>query len=248
MTIQFTVSPDFGPEMLPSWYVVNTLLQHATGQAIHLETYTSFADQRAAVESGQVDLIYANPADTASLVRDHGFVPLARPANRPDEALIAVPASSPFQVVEDLPLQLRVAMTDDPDVTMIGMIMIEPADLDASTIEAIHRENYVLVAKSLIDGNADAGFFLTDAYAGLSELVRRELRPLVSSAIDVIHHGFLAGPRLADRRDDLARMIVQLSEEPKGRMAFEELGLAPLVAMPTEEAEFMIDLMDTLLV
>ncbi len=248
MTLQFTVSPDFGPELLPSWYVVNTLLQHATGQAIHLETYQSFAEQHEVLESGQIDLIYANPADTASLVRDHGFVPVARPSNRPDEALIAVPAASPYQAAEDLPASLRVATTDDPDVTMICMIMIEPADLDASTVTTIQRENYVLVAKSLLDGNVDAGFFLTDAYEGLSGLVRQGLRPLVSSAIDVIHHAFLVGPRLAERRDEMTRLLLELDQSPKGQLAFSELGISPLVAMPAEEAEFMIDLMDTLLV
>ena len=86
MTIQFTVSPDFGPDAIAAWYFFNTWLQRATGEQVHLELYRDFAAQRTAVARGAVDLIFANPYDAAALVRDHGYVPLARPTATPSSA------------------------------------------------------------------------------------------------------------------------------------------------------------------
>ena len=63
MTYTFTVSPDFPPDYIAGWYVLNTFLQRRTGEHIHLELYDRFDQQRAAIDAGQIDLIYANPFD-----------------------------------------------------------------------------------------------------------------------------------------------------------------------------------------
>ena len=84
MSLIFTVSPDFNTKHLAGWFVVNTLLQRQTGEGIHLETFDDFESLHAATAADQIDLIYANPFDAARLVRDHGFVALARPHGRPD--------------------------------------------------------------------------------------------------------------------------------------------------------------------
>ncbi len=78
MTYTFTVSPDFPPDHIAGWYVLNTFLQRTTGEHIHLELFDRFDQQRAAIAAGGIDLIYANPFDAATLVRDHGFVAVAR--------------------------------------------------------------------------------------------------------------------------------------------------------------------------
>ncbi len=131
------------------------------------------------------------------LVRDHGFVSVARPDGIRDEAMIVVPDDSPVQKVEDLPQGCRVASTDDPDVRMIGMIMLEPANLGPDTIVALERPTYVLVAKALLMGDADVGVFLADAYDRLSGTTRSGLRTLVASQIGVISHMLMVGPALA---------------------------------------------------
>ncbi len=74
-------------------------------------------------------MIYANPSDAALLVREKGFVGVARPCGLSDEAVVVVPSDSPAQRVEDLAPNIRVAATDHPDVKMMGMIMLEPANI-----------------------------------------------------------------------------------------------------------------------
>jgi phosphonate transport system substrate-binding protein len=247
MTRTFTVSPDFPPDHIAGWYVFNTFLQRQTGEHIHLELYDTFDQQRAAIAAGGIDLIYANPFDAATLVRDHGFVAVTRPSGVRDEAVIAVPDASPVQKVEDLPQGCRVASTDDPDVRMIGMIMLEPANLGPDTIVALERPTYVLVAKSLLMGDADVGVFLADAYDSLASTTRAGLRPLVASQIGVISHMLMVGPALAPRLDELRALLLGMHDDPTQRSITEGLGFDGWLPVDHEETEFMIDLMDTLL-
>ncbi len=247
MTYTFTVSPDFPPDYIAGWYVLNTFLQRRTGEHIHLELYDRFDQQRAAIDAGQIDLIYANPFDAAMLVREHGFVSVTRPDGVRDEAIIAVRADSPVEKIEDLAPESRVAFTDDPDVRMIGQIMLEPANISTETMVAVERATYVLVAKALLSDDADVGVFLSEAYENLSGVTRSGLRPLVHSQIGVISHMLMVGPRMAPLLDTLRGLLLGMHDDPTQRAIVEGLGFTGWLPVEHEETEFMIDLMDTLL-
>ena len=232
MSLIFTVSPDFNTKHLAGWFVVNTLLQRQTGEGIHLETFDDFESLHAATAADQIDLIYANPFDA-----------VARPHARPDEAIIAAKEGGSITAIEHLRPGTRIASTDNPDVHMMGMIMIEPADLDAGNVTIMQRPNYVLVAKSLLDGDADIGFFLAETYDELSETIRKQLRVLVRSQIQVISHVFLAHPRVADKMARLRAALLAMAGDEKGRMALADVGIDHFEPVEREEVEFMIDLM-----
>jgi phosphonate transport system substrate-binding protein len=242
----FTVSPDFTPAHLSGWFIFNTWLQKALDAHFHLELYDDFHSQRAAIQADKIDLIYANPYDAAMLVREKKFRPLARFAQKSDEALIAVNAASAYEKIEDLRPGMRLAVTDDPDVHMMGMIMLEPADLDASSIEKVECDTYVLVAKELIKQTSDAGIFLLEAFNDLSKMIRKELRVLVKSQIHVVHHCLMSGPNIAPYHDKLLQELLAMQNCEKGRGVLQALGCESWQVVDDEEMEFMIDLMDTL--
>jgi phosphonate transport system substrate-binding protein len=244
----FTVSPDFTPDHLSGWYIFNTWLQRQIGEAIHLEMYDSFQAQRIVIQQDQIDLIYANPFDAAMLVREKGFLPLVKALGVSDEAIIAVNINSTVEDVAHLPSGIKVAVTEDPDVHMMGMIMLEAGDLDASNIQSSLYDTYVLVAKQLLQGNADVGIFLAEAFDGLSNMTRSQLRVLVRSQISVIHHSLMIGPKLSNRRDELQKLLVEMNNDEKGKGILKSLGFDSLVKVEDEAMEFMIDLMDTLAV
>lgn len=248
MTYNFTVSPDFGPEHLAGWYVFNTWLQRILGEAVHLEIYPDFNSQRKAITADKVDLIYANPYDASILVREKGFVPLARPRGKSDEAVIAVAASRDINAVEDLGAGITVATTDDPDVHMMGMIMLEPASLNRDNIQIQICGTYVLVAKQLIKGESDAGIFLAEAFTDLSSMVRNQLKVLVRSDIQVVHHALMMGPALLSHRERLSDALLTMTADAKARGVLAALGFEQWELVDQEAMEFMIDLMDTLLV
>lgn len=247
MPYNFTVSPDFTPDHLSGWFIFNTWIQKQLGEGFHLELYNDFESQRKAIEEGKVDLIFANPYDAAMLVREKGFSPLVKPASKSDEAIIAVNAESPINSVEELQAGIKLASTDDPDVHMMGMIMLEPADLDKTNIEMKSCDSYVLVAKELLRGESDVGFFLAEAFNDLSSMVRKQLKPLVSSQIQVVHHSLMIGPALAEKKELFRDALLSMNADDKGKGVLKSLGFASFEEMDEEEMEFMIDLVDTLL-
>ncbi len=246
MTYNFSVSPDFNPSHISGWYIFNTWLQRTINEDIHLELYDNFELQRKAIADDQLDLIYANPFDAALLVREKGFTPIACPSNQSDEAIIAVNNESTITTIEALNEGTRISSTDDPDVRMMCMIMLEPAGLGSHNTVLNQRDTYVLVAKDLLKGDADVGFFLEETYNDLSDFIRKDLRPLVRSQIQVIHHLLLAGPKLAHKRDEIAAVLLAMKDDSKGKGVLESLNFEQWNAVEQEETEFMIDLMDTL--
>lgn len=246
MSYQFTISPDMSTRHLSGWYVFNTWMQKTLGEKIHLELFEDFEQCRAAVKDGRVDLIFANPYDASLLLRDQGFVPLAHPRGRPDEVVIAVPADSPVQKIEDLKPGVRIATSTDPEVNVIGMIMLEAADLGRNDVALASSDTYVTVAKHLIRHGTDAGFFMAESFHELSELTRRSLRVLLQSRIHVIHHMLLAGPRMAPLVEPLRSALLQIDQTEKGKALQRDLGFEGWSGTDTEEAEFMVDLMETL--
>lgn len=241
-----TVSPDFTPGHLSGWYIFNTWLQKQTGEAIHLELYNSFQAQHDAIRNDQIDLIYANPFDAAMLVREKGFLPLVKAAGVSDEAIIAVNADNAITDVTGLSPGSRIAATEDPDVRLMGMIMLEPADLNADNVQIKMYDSYVLVAKQLLRGDADAGIFLAEAYDDLSGIIKKQLKVLVRSQIGVIQHVLMVGPRLVNRRDELRQIFLAMNIDEKGQDVLKNLSFNVWDNVEDEDMEFMIDLMDTL--
>lgn len=247
MSLQFSISPDFNADQLSQWFIFNTWMQRALGRAIHFEPYDEFAALRAALAAEKVDLIYANPFDTAFLVREKGFLPIARARRRSDEAIVAVAAGSPARRVADLSSPLRVAATDAPDVEMIGRILLEPAGLGRGDITLARKANYVLVAKELLAAEADAAFFLERSFAELSDLVRSRMRILVASRIYVVQHALLLSPRFAEMREGLLSALLSMHLSERSSQLLSDLGfLDGWEEMTLDDALFMIDLMDTL--
>lgn len=242
----FTVSPDFSPDHLSGWYIFNTWLQRQTGEAIHLEMFNNFDSQHQFIKEDKIDLIYANPYDAAMLVRDKGFLAVAKPAGISDEAIIAVSADSNVSDVADLPEEARVAYTDDPDVRLMGMIMLEPGDLDADNINTVPTDSYAIVAKHLLRDEADVGIFLAEAYDDLSNMIRSQLKILVRSQISVIHHSLMIGPKLQHKREEITQLLTSMQKDEKSATVLKNLGFDAWQPVENDEMEFMIDLMDTL--
>lgn len=246
MKYNFTVSPDFPPERIASWYIFNTWLQKKLDIAVHLELHNNFKELQASIDNDAVDIIYTNPFEAAGLVRDKGFMPVATPQGISDEAVIVVAADSDVDKVEDLKPGLKVALTDDQDVNMISMMMLEPAELNKDNIELSNQDNYVLVAKQLMNKKADVGFFYKAAYDELSGMIKSQLKPLVTSEISVIKHMFLVSPRFKEHHAALQEALVTMSDDDKGKQIVTDLGFEAWDKQTQEETEFMIDLMDTL--
>lgn len=241
-----TVSPDFKPDKIAGWYIFNTYFQQAANIDLHLKLYDGFDEQRQAIVDGKIDLIYANPFDAAMLVNEHNFKPLVKPAGANDECVVVTSADSSIGSVDDLVNGCKIATTDDPAINMIGMRMLEPANLDESNTETDTLVSFVAVAKQVMDEKAQVGFILKEAFDGLSNMVKSRLKVLVTSEIGVIYHGLMVAPSLQDRTEVLSTALMAMNTDPKGKSVLEGLGFEAWETMGDEDAAFMIDLMETL--
>lgn len=241
-----TVSPDFKPEKIASWYVFNTFFQKAMDKNFHLALYDDFTQQHVAIRDKKVDLIFANPYDAALLVNEHGFVPLVRPVGKSDECVIVTAANSTIDCLDDLKPSTCIATTNDPAINMIGMRMLESADLHEENTLTEQVTSFVVVAKHVMSGNAHIGFILKEAYDALSDMIKSQLKVVASSEISVIYHALMLGPQLAEQRDVFLQALLNMNNEEKGQAILKDLGLQRWEEMSEEDAAFMIDLMATL--
>lgn len=248
MSINFMIAPDFAPERFAGWHMLNTVLQRRSGIHLHLLTPVDATDQAHVIAADQVDIIYANPFDAADMVRNRGFIPFARPAQRSDEMVIATGAASAIASLADLKAGHRIAVTNNKDVKLIGLRLLEPVDLEESMLQWVDVESFQAAARRAIKGEVEAAFFLADAFSSLSKLTRSQLRVLVESRISDISHVVLAHPRMVAELPRFSQALLGFGQDERDKEVLQALGLPHgFEPMTQEDAEFMIDLMDTLL-
>lgn len=248
MTLNFLVAPDFAPERFAGWHMLNTLLQSRSGLHLHLMMPATAHEQAELLEREKVDIVYANPFDAARMIRELRYTAFARPKAKPDEMVIAAGANAPVRRVEDLKPGCRIALTDNRDVKLIGLRLLEPADLTEADIRWQLQETFQACARLAIKGEVDAAFFLADTYHSLSRITRSQLHTVIESRLADITHVLLAHERIAADVPRVRDALAGIGAAAGDRDVLDALGIgAGFEPMDAEDAEFMVDLMDTLL-
>lgn len=247
MNLKFLIAPDVAPEYFNGWHLLDMLLQRRSKLGIHLTMTTSLKEQEMLMEKGRIDLAYASPSQAAELIRQQKYRPFGRPRQHFDEVVIASNINSHWRTVEDLKPGCRIAFTKNEDVRLIGLRLLESADLHADNVTWIPVERYENAARLVVRGDADIAFFLSDAFAAFPALTRLQLHPLVESAIHDIYHVLLIHPRRLDKLPALEAAFFGLGQQAGDDRILAGIGLPKgFEPMSEEDAEFMIDLMDTL--
>ena len=248
MVLNLLIAPDFAPDRFAGWHMLNTLLQKRTGLQLHLLTPASATEQAQLIADGKAHAVYANPFDASVMVREQGYRAFARPVGKSDEMVIATAANSPANVVEDLKPGCRIALTDNRDVKLIGLRLLEPADLTEADVQWQLVDNYQAAARLAMKGEVEASFFLAEAYHSLSRLTKSQLKPLIESRLADITHVLLASPQGAEFVPQLRDALTGIAGTADGQPVLDELGIpGGFEAMSDEDVEFMLDLMETLL-
>lgn len=244
--LRFVTAADVTPTEFSDWYLFNTWLQRKTGQQINLHIPVTFQELHERIEADKADIVYANPYDAAMLVRDNGFIPVARPDNHSDEVVIVTHKDSKITDFAKITPLCHIALTDDRDVHMIGMILIEPSDLEEDSIEFVACKNSIAVAKNVLNKKANIGFLLTKSYDGFSRLIKSDLRELIRSQISVINHTLMVKQEVLAAVPNLAEILADMHNSPNGKPILDKLDINKWLQVEAEETEFMIDLMETL--
>ena len=246
-THNMLIAPDFSPERFAGWHMFNTLIQKRANLNMHLNIPTSHAEQETAISEGDIQVIYANPFDAATLIREHGYHAVARPIGKSDEMVIAAAANSDINSLDDIKAGATIAMADNRDVKLIGLRLLEAVDIEEADLNWSVTETYQAAARQVIKGEAQAAFFLAEIFHSFSRLTKAQLSVLIESDLADISHVLLIKDGFPDT-DILMDAILNLHKDDDGKEALAELGMPQgFEAMNEEDAEFMIDLMQTLL-
>ena len=246
-THNMLIAPDFSPERFAGWHMFNILIQKRANLNMHLNIPTSHAEQEQIIEEGDIQVIYANPFDAATLIREQGYRAVARPIGKSDEMVIAAAANSDIKRLEDIKAGATVAMADNRDVKLIGLRLLEAVDIEESDLNWDITETYQAAARKVIKGDAQAAFFLAEIFHSFSRLTKTQLSVLIESDLADISHVLLIKDGFPDT-EIFMNAILNLHNDDDGREALAELGMPQgFEAMDEEDAEFMIDLMQTLL-
>ncbi len=246
-THNMLIAPDFSPERFAGWHMFNTLIQKRANLNMHLNIPTSHAEQETVISEGDIQVIYANPFDAATLIREHGYHAVARPIGKSDEMVIAAAANSDINSLEDIKAGATIAMADNRDVKLIGLRLLEAVDIEDNDLNWSVTETYQAAARQVIKGDAQAAFFLAEIFHSFSRLTKAQLSVLIESDLADISHVLLIKDGFPDT-DILMDAILNLHNDDDGKEALTELGMPQgFEAMNEEDAEFMIDLMQTLL-
>ncbi|MBZ1391921.1 PhnD/SsuA/transferrin family substrate-binding protein [Psychrobacter pacificensis] len=246
-THNMLIAPDFSPERFAGWHMFNTLIQKRANLNMHLNIPASHAEQETLIEAGDIQIIYANPFDAAALIREQGYRAVARPIGKSDEMVIAAAANSDINHLEDIHKGATVAMADNRDVKLIGLRLLEAVDIEESDLNWDITETYQAAARKVIKGDAQAAFFLAEIFHSFSRLTKSQLSVLIESDLADISHVLLIKDDFPDAQIFI-EAILDLHSDDDGKEALTELGMPEgFEAMSEEDAEFMIDLMQTLL-
>ena len=246
-THNMLIAPDFSPERFAGWHMFNTLIQKRANLNMHLNIPTSHAEQETVISEGDIQVIYANPFDAATLIREHGYHAVARPIGKSDEMVIAAAANSDINSLDDIKAGATIAMADNRDVKLIGLRLLEAVDIEEADLNWSVTETYQAAARQVIKGDAQAAFFLAEIFHSFSRLTKAQLSVLIESDLADISHVLLIKDCFPDT-DILMNAILNLHNDDDGKEALAELGMPQgFEAMNEEDAEFMIDLMQTLL-
>ena len=246
-THNMLIAPDFSPERFAGWHMFNTLIQKRANLNMHLNIPTSHAEQETVISEGDIQVIYANPFDATTLIREHGYHAVARPIGKSDEMVIAAAANSDINSLDDIKAGATIAMADNRDVKLIGLRLLEAVDIEEADLNWSVTETYQAAARQVIKGEAQAAFFLAEIFHSISRLTKTQLSVLIESDLADISHVLLIKDGFPDT-DILMDAILNLHNDDDGKEALTELGMPQgFEAMNEEDAEFMIDLMQTLL-
>lgn len=224
--LNLLITPDFPPEFFANWHMFNTQLQRALDTTIHLQTPAGYREQQELLDSETVALVYANPFDAGSLMRDKGYIPLAKPDLPSDQVLVVANAQSAFAALGDLPADSRVLITTNRDMESIGLGVLQGSAITADSVQWLHARTFTELARRLMANEAEIGLFLASSFRSLNAGTQGSLKILFETEFEDFGHVMLLHPDFADQADKLRAALLNMAQSPVSRMTLEDLGMA----------------------
>ena len=196
--IKFLVAADFSPISFGGWHLLNAHLQKVTDLPIHMVVAESRSEQKDGLFHQKNPLVYADPMDAVQLVREQGYLPVARLRGESDEVLLVGAAEGAYQGAADVKAACKILAADSVHLRQAGLRLLP--DLTQADVEWVNVETFQETARRLTNQEADAAVLLNSTFALLLPGTRNRLKILAQSQMGGLHHAVLLHPDYAEKQ------------------------------------------------
>ena len=225
--MQWSVCPHDMVKQLQTWLDLAGYLQKRLDEHFAIEPITDFT---LFYEQGlpKAELAFINPLDAWHLVRERGFVPVARTELYDEVVFIAHP-EEPADRLDALHDQ-SLAAVDRQFATCLGLYVLQQQGLRPR--EVVFCSSWVQVIRAVAKGDVRFGLLYQDFHASLSNLSRTQFRVLHETHTRYATH-MLLHPERAAWREPLRAVLTAMPEDPEGAALLRTLRLGRWV--PTDD-------------
>lgn len=215
------------------WFMFAQYLTQKTGRSVVFNLAMDFPEFQTRMPAA--DVIYANPQHTLALMENHGFVPLCRPADLSDEAVIIAREDDAGASLE--------ALASRPVLTVKSMLVtavaLEHCRREGVPVGEVHNApTWLAVANKVLKGTFDYGILYRDFYHGMTRLSRRQFRALAQTQLGLVSHTFLVAPGRAELLESMRAAILGMAlDAPRGRDVLERVGMARFTSVSEDDIE-----------
>jgi len=229
--IKLMVCPHDTAKNPENWFNFALYLSKTIKSSFLFEKSLDFLDFHQQLTSSGI--IYANPQDSVKLIKEHGYIPVARPSNLSDEIIFVANKKLNTPKVTDIK-DKTVVSVDSMMVTKVGIKCLHENNINPAKIES--KESWMAVVKSIFRNEADYAMIYKDFYEGLNGLTKSGIQKIGETSDGTIHHNLLVSPQLADTADLIQSCLVQMHENSeKSREILAALHIEKLVEVSKDE-------------
>ncbi len=229
-------------QQMNGWYFFNTYLQRHLGRESHLEIIHGAVNEQLKKRDDEMDIVFSKPFEATRLVLKHNFQPIMRPVDQTDEVTLLVRADDLRQKLTEFQGGKVVTAAKDNFVYLLGRFLLEQNEAALQDMEYLFSGHDIKALQTLLKGQADILFMLSETYRGLSGLSKKMLREIDQSETAFAFHLFSVSPQHAGLADKLTEILLNMNSDSQGRQVLLDLGIAGWVK-PNDDEIAMLTLL-----
>lgn len=245
-TINYSVSPYLLHNNKTVWAEFDHLLRKKAGLSPRFKKHSSARAFKKDLSNGQLGLIYADPYHASILLRNHGYLPIARALGQYDEALVVVQSDSTILDIQDLKPKMYLSISVEPTNRLLGRLLLQPADINEDDMVCRYHRTQKSVIRDLILDKTDVGVMSTSNFDRLQPKIKEKLRILVRSQAYLFSSLWMLSPNSTEQYPVLARTFKRMHRNRVGSKILQTFNTQSWLHVELIKAEEMADLLNML--
>ncbi len=210
------------------WYYLTQHLSELLGGRVSFDNYLDFEEFHANI--AEADLLYGNPQDTVTMVKQHNFTPLVRPDGMFDEVVFVAGEEVENPTVASLEGQ-KIGSVNSMLPTKIALHVLNEQGIKPEAV--VDHVSWLAVINDIIKGELAYGFVYKDTYDDLSPMSKEMLQPFYTSKAQTAFHCLSLSPTLAEHQAQLLAVLTEMHQSEAGQTLLEKLEIKQWLPVET---------------